>query len=119
MDVRPENVLITAGASQAIDLVCDALVDPGDTFFPKRPPSSARSAIFNAHQAKIVGIPMDDQGMQMDVLAEKLADLKAQGVQPKFIYTIPTFQNPTGVTTPLDRRQRHPRTGEGVQRRRP
>lgn len=106
VDVRPENVLITAGASQAISLVCDALVDPGDTVITEEPTFLGGLRHFNAHRAKIVGIPMDDQGMKMDVLAATLADLKAQGVQPKLMYVIPTFQNPTGVTTPLDRRMR-------------
>jgi len=106
VDVRPENVLITAGASQAIDLVCDALIDPGDIILSEAPAFLGAIRLFNAHQAKIVGIPMDDQGMKMDVLEAKLAELKAQGVRPKFIYTIPTFQNPTGVTTSLERRHR-------------
>jgi 2-aminoadipate transaminase len=106
VDVRPENVLITAGASQAIDLVCDALLDPGDVILSEEPTFLGALRLFNAHRATVVGIPMDDQGMKMDLLEEKLAELKAQGVRPKFIYVIPTFQNPTGVTTPLDRRRR-------------
>ncbi len=106
VDVRPENVLITAGASQAIDLVCDALVDPGDVILSEEPTFLGALRLFNAHQAKVVGIPMDNEGMQMDLLADKLAELKAQGVHPKFIYTIPTFQNPTGITTSLERRRR-------------
>jgi 2-aminoadipate transaminase len=106
VEARPENVLITAGASQAIDLVCDALVDPGDTILSEEPAFLGALRLFNAHQANIVGIPVDDRGMEVDFLADKLAELKAQGVRPKFIYTIPTFQNPTGVTMPLDRRRR-------------
>jgi 2-aminoadipate transaminase len=106
VDTRPENVLITAGASQAIDLVCDALIDPGDVILSEAPAFLGALRLFNAHQAKIVGIEMDDQGMKMDVLEAKLAELKAEGIQPKFIYTIPTFQNPTGVTTTLERRMR-------------
>lgn len=106
VDVRPENVLITAGASQAIDLVCDALIDPGDVILTEAPTFLGALRLFNAHRAEIVGIPMDDQGMKMDHLEAKLADLKAQGVRPKLIYVIPTFQNPTGVTTPLERRRR-------------
>ena len=106
VDVHPENVLITAGASQAIDLVCDALIDPGDVILTEAPTFLGALRLFNAHRATIVGIPMDDQGMQMDALEAKLAELKAAGVRPKFIYVIPTFQNPTGVTTPLDRRLR-------------
>ncbi|MDQ6603126.1 MAG: PLP-dependent aminotransferase family protein [Chloroflexota bacterium] len=106
VDVRPENVLITAGASQAIDLVCDALVDPGDVILSEEPTFLGALRLFNAHRAKVVGIPMDDQGMKMDALADKLAELKTQGVRPKFIYVIPTFQNPTGITTTLERRLR-------------
>src|SRR5437763_6847498 len=81
VDVRPENVLITAGASQAIDLVCDALIDPGDVILSEAPAFLGAIRLFNAHQAKIVGISMDDQGMKMDVLEAKLAELKAQGVR--------------------------------------
>lgn len=106
VEVRPEHVLITAGASQAIDLVCDALVDPGDTILSEEPAFLGALRLFNAHRANVVGIPMDDQGMKMEALAERLAELKARGIQPKCIYTIPTFQNPTGVTMPLDRRLR-------------
>ncbi len=106
VEVSPANVLITAGASQAIDLVCDALIDPGDVILVEEPTFLGALRLFNAHQAKIIGIPMDDEGMKMDLLEAKLAALRAEGVRPKFIYIIPTFQNPTGVTTPLDRRLR-------------
>jgi 2-aminoadipate transaminase len=106
VEARPENVLITAGASQAISLVCDALVDPGDTIITEEPTFLGAIRHFNAHKAKIVGIPMDDKGMKLDVLESKLAELKAQGIRPKFMYVIPTFQNPTGITTPLENRTR-------------
>lgn len=106
VEARPENVLITAGASQAIDLVCDALLDPGDTILTEAPTFLGALRLFRAHRAEIIGVPMDDQGMKMDALEATLADLKARGVRPKFIYTIPTFQNPTGVTMPLARRRR-------------
>lgn len=106
VEVAANQVLITAGASQAIDLVCAAMLDPGDVVLSEEPTWMGAVRMFNAHDAKIVGIPMDNEGMKLDVLEARLADLKAQGVQPKFIYTIPTFQNPTGVTTPLHRRLR-------------
>jgi len=106
VEVGPENVLITAGASQAIDLVCSALINPGDVILSEEPTWMGAVRMFAGHQAKMVGVPMDDQGMQVDLLEARLAELKAQGIQPKFIYTIPTFQNPTGVTTPLERRVR-------------
>ncbi len=106
VQVEPENVLITAGASQAIDLVCAALLNPGDTVISEEPTWMGAVRMFTAHEAGIVGVPMDEHGMKMDVLAHKLAGLKEAGIQPKFIYTIPTFQNPTGVTMPLERRVR-------------
>ncbi|MGI8686960.1 MAG: PLP-dependent aminotransferase family protein [Thermomicrobiales bacterium] len=104
--IERENVLITAGASQAIDLVCSAMLNPGDIVLSEEPTWQGAVRLFSAHDATCIGIPMDNQGMRMDVLANRLAEFKAQGIQPKFIYTIPTFQNPTGVTTPLDRRLR-------------
>ena len=104
--VEREQVLITAGASQAIDLVCSAMLNAGDTVLSEEPTWQGAVKLFNAHRATCVGVPMDNEGMRMDALERRLAEFKAQGVQPKFIYTIPTFQNPTGVTMPLDRRMR-------------
>jgi len=103
---RPENVLITAGASQAIDLVCAALLDPGDVILTEEPTFLGALRLFHAHGATIVGIPMDDEGMQVDMLESQLAEMATRGIHPKFLYTIPTFQNPTGVTTTLERRRR-------------
>lgn len=104
--VERENVLITAGASQAIDLVCSVMLNPGDVILSEEPTWMGAVRIFRAHQAKVIGVPMDNEGMQLDILEARLASLKADGVQPKFIYVIPTYQNPTGVTTPLYRRTR-------------
>ncbi len=101
-----ENVLITAGASQAIDLVCSAMLNPGDVVLSEEPTWMGAVRIFKAHQATCVGIPVDNEGMRLDVLESRLAEFKARGIQPKLIYVIPTFQNPTGVTTPLHRRLR-------------
>ncbi len=104
--IERENVLITAGASQAIDLVCSVLLNPGDIVISEEPTWMGAVRLFAAHQANCIGIPLDNEGMRLDVLENRLADLKAKGVQPKFIYVIPTFQNPTGLTTPLHRRLR-------------
>lgn len=106
VDAAPDQVVITAGASQAIDLVCAALLNPGDVIIAEEPAWAGAGKLFRAHQAKVVGIPLDTEGMRLDILEDKLADMKARGVHPKFIYIIPTFQNPTGVTTPLHRRRR-------------
>jgi 2-aminoadipate transaminase len=105
LDVGPDNVLITAGASQAMDLVCRALINPGDTVLSEEPTWQGAVRVFRAYQANVVGIPLDTEGVRLDILAERLAALKAQGVQPKLIYLIPTFQNPTGFTMPLHRRR--------------
>lgn len=101
-----ENVLITAGASQAIDLVCSAMLNPGDIVLSEEPTWQGAVRLFGAHDATCVGVPMDNEGMRTDMLASRLAEYQGQGIQPKFIYTIPTFQNPTGVTMPLHRRLR-------------
>jgi 2-aminoadipate transaminase len=101
-----ENILITAGASQAIDLVCSAMLNPGDVVLSEEPTWMGAVRIFKAHNATCVGVPVDNEGMRLDILETRLAEFKAQGIQPKLIYVIPTFQNPTGVTTPLHRRLR-------------
>jgi 2-aminoadipate transaminase len=101
-----ENILITAGASQAIDLVCSAMLNPGDIVLSEEPTWMGAVRIFKAHNATCVGVPVDNEGMRLDILETRLAEFKAQGIQPKLIYVIPTFQNPTGVTTPLHRRLR-------------
>jgi 2-aminoadipate transaminase len=101
-----ENVLITAGASQAIDLVCSAMLNPGDVVLSEEPTWMGAVRIFKAHNATCVGVPVDNEGMRLDILETRLAEFRAQGIQPKLIYVIPTFQNPTGVTTPLHRRLR-------------
>jgi 2-aminoadipate transaminase len=101
-----ENILITAGASQAIDLVCSAMLNPGDVVLSEEPTWMGAVRIFKAHNATCVGVPVDNEGMRLDILEARLAEFKAQGIQPKLIYVIPTFQNPTGVTTPLHRRLR-------------
>lgn len=106
VDVGPENILITSGASQAIDLVCTALLNPGDVVISEEPTWMGAVRMFGAHEAKVVGVPMDDEGMRLDILEAKLAEMKTAGVQPKFIYCIPSFQNPTGISTPLHRRIR-------------
>lgn len=104
LDLRPEQVVLTAGASQAVGLLCTALIDPGDTIFAEEPTWSGAVRMFATHRANIIGIPMDENGLRLDVLADELADCRERRVQPKLIYTIPTFQNPTGVTLSLARR---------------
>src|SRR3954447_11927428 len=102
----PEDMIVTAGGQQVIDLVARALVDPGDVVLAEAPTYPGAVPVFSSYQADVVQIDMDDDGMRVDLLEETLDRLERDGRRPKFIYTIPTFQNPGGVTMSLERRQR-------------
>jgi 2-aminoadipate transaminase len=104
--IDPQDVLITTGGQQVIDLVCKTLIDPGDVIVAEAPTYPGAVPAFCAYQADVVQIPMDADGMQVDVLESTLDALEAEGRRPKFIYTVPNFQNPAGVTMALPRRQR-------------
>src|SRR3954463_3718297 len=104
--VDPEDVLVTTGGQQVIDLVCKTLVDPGDVVIAEGPTYPGAVPTFMSYQADVVQIPMDDDGMRVDEMEVVLDRLDAEGRRPKFIYTIPSFQNPAGVTLSLQRRQR-------------
>ncbi len=104
--VDADDVLVTTGGQQVIDLVCKTLVDPGDVIVAEAPTYPGAVPAFSAYQADVVQITMDDAGMRVDELEETLDRLEAEGRRPKFIYTIPTFQNPGGMTMSLPRRRR-------------
>ncbi len=101
-----EEVIVTTGGQQVIDLVCKTLIDPGDVIVAEAPTYPGAVPSFSAYQADVEQIEMDADGMPIDALEEKLDELAAQGRRPKFIYTIPNFQNPGGVTMSLARRRR-------------
>jgi 2-aminoadipate transaminase len=102
----PEDMIVTTGGQQVIDLVCKALVDPGDVVVAEAPTYPGAVPTFGAYQADVVQIEMDRDGMPIDELESVLDRLQADGRRPKFIYTIPNFQNPGGVTMSLARRRR-------------
>jgi 2-aminoadipate transaminase len=104
--VDVDDVLITTGGQQVIDLVCKTLIDPGDVIVAEAPTYPGAVPTFNAYEADVVQIEMDRDGMRVDELEETLDRLEAEGRRPKFIYTIPNFQNPAGVTLSLARRER-------------
>jgi 2-aminoadipate transaminase len=104
--VDPDEVLVTTGGQQVIDLVCKALLDPGDVIVAEAPTYPGAVPTFGAYQAHVVQIEMDSDGMPIDQLEETLDRLQAEGRRPKFIYTIPNFQNPGGVTMSPPRRRR-------------
>jgi 2-aminoadipate transaminase len=104
--VDPANTIVTTGGQQVIDLVCKALIDPGDVIVAEAPTYPGAVPTFGAYQADVVQIEMDSDGMPIDELETVLDRLAEEGRRPKFIYTIPNFQNPGGVTMSLPRRRR-------------
>lgn len=106
IEVERENVLITAGGSQALGLVLDALVDWGDTVVSEQPIWLGAVQAFRNVGARVIGVPIDDQGTDVVAVERELDQLRATGVRPKFLYVISNFQNPTGITTSVERRRR-------------
>ncbi len=104
--VDPQDILVTTGGQQVIDLVCKTLIDPGDVIVAEAPTYPGAVPAFCAYQADVVQIPMDADGMLVDELELTLDRLEREGRRPKFIYTVPNFQNPAGVTLSLPRRRR-------------
>ena len=95
----PENVLITSGSQQALDLVGKLLIDPGDLVVVESPTYVGALQAFNLYEAEYRGVPVDDEGLRTDALEEALK------ARPKMLYILPNFQNPSGVTMSLQRRQ--------------
>jgi 2-aminoadipate transaminase len=106
MHVDVEDVIVTTGGQQVIDLVTKTLVDPGDVVICEAPTYPGAVPVFSSYEADVVQIEMDSDGMRIDLLEETLEQLERDGRRPKFIYTVPTFQNPAGVTLSLPRRKR-------------
>ncbi len=106
MPVAADELIVTTGGQQAIDLVCKTLLDPGDVVIAEGPTYPGAVPAFCSYEADLVQIEMDGDGMQIDLLEQTLDALAAEGRRPKFIYTIPTFQNPAGVSMSLPRRRR-------------
>lgn len=98
IQVTPDHILITNGSQQALDLLGKLFIDPGDKVLVEKPTYLGALQAWNAYQPHYLSVPLDDDGMQIPAL--KLA-LKAK---PKFIYALPNFQNPAGVTLALERR---------------
>jgi 2-aminoadipate transaminase len=105
MEVDSEELLVTTGGQQVIDLVCKTLVDPGDVVVAEAPTYPGAIPTFSAYQADVVQVTMDRDGMRVDELEATLEALEDAGRRPKFIYTVPNFHNPAGVTMSLERRR--------------
>lgn len=103
-DVTMDNLIITTASQQALDLIAKVFVSPGDKVIVGLPTYLGGLSAFNSYGADIVGIPLDEKGMSADLLEKKLAELAKNNEKPKFIYVIPDFQNPAGITMPESRR---------------
>lgn len=97
IDCSPDEILITSGSMQGLDLINSLLVAKGDTVLIEQETYGGALTKLNKLGVNVIGIPLDSEGLRLDVLEEKLAELKKKGVTPKYIYTIPTVQNPTGA----------------------
>jgi len=104
-NIERDNILVTTGSQQGLYLAAKIFIDPGDTVIVEAPTYVGVLTAFQSYNPKYEQIEMDDNGMRVDILEEKLRELKNENVKPKLIYTIPTFQNPAGVAMSEDRRK--------------
>ena len=102
----PENLMITSGSQQALDAVGKIFLNPGDVALVGLPSYLGGINAFRSYEANLVGVPLDKDGIQMDLLEENIKELIKQDQPVKFIYTIPTFQNPAGTVLPESRRKK-------------
>lgn len=105
VDVSLENVIITTASQQGLDLISKIFIDRGDYIIVGLPSYLGGLSAFNSYGANLIGIPMDEEGEDPNIMEAKLKELQAEGKKPKFIYLIPDFQNPAGVTMTEKRRK--------------
>ena len=103
---HPDDVVVTTGSQQAIDLVTKLFVNPGDVIVAEAPSYVGALGVFRSYEAEVVHVPLDEHGLVPEALEEALARLKAEGRPVKLLYTVPNFHNPAGVTLTLERRPR-------------
>ena len=106
VDITEEEVIITSGSQQALDTIGKIFLNPGDTAIVGLPTYLGGINAFRSYEANLEGIPLDGEGMQVDLLEEKIKEMLKKDIQPKFIYVVPTFQNPAGVVMPESRRKK-------------
>lgn len=98
---HPEEIMVLSGSQQGIEIAARVFVDPGDVVIVEEPSFFSALQIFSTAGARIIGVPVDEHGMRMDVLEQTLSRHK-----PKLIYTMPTYQNPSGLSMSMDRRKK-------------
>lgn len=105
-NITADNIIITNGSQQALDAVGKIFLNPGDTGLVGLPTYLGGINAFRSYESNLTGIPLDHDGMQIDVLEDIIKELKKEDIIPKFIYVVPTFQNPAGVVMSENRRKR-------------
>lgn len=105
IEAHQDDVVVTVGSQQAVDLVTRVFVDPGDVVFAEAPSYVGALSVFSSYQAEVVHVPMDDDGLVPEALAESMAQVRQAGRRVKFLYTVPNHHNPAGVSLSLTRRQ--------------
>ena len=100
-----EQMMITGGASQALDMLCAVLTQPGDVVLVESPTYHLALHVLRDHRVELVPVPSDDEGLRMDALERVLASLQRQGRRARLLYLVPTFGNPTGITLGVERRR--------------
>ena len=101
---HPEDVVVTTGSQQALDLISRIFIDPGDVVLVEAPSYVGALGTFHQYQASVVHVAMDDDGLIPEALRDAIKTTRAAGHKIKFLYLIPNYQNPTGVLLPADRR---------------
>jgi len=101
-----DNVIISTASQQGLSLVAQVFVNPGDTVIVEEPSYLGAIQAFTSMQAEFCTVPLDKDGMQMGVLEDRLKELQKAHIRPKFVYTVPNFHNPAGVTMTLERRKK-------------
>src|SRR5437899_10245696 len=104
-EAHPDDIVVTVGSQQALDLITRVFCDPGDVVIAEGPSYVTAMSTFAAYQCEVVHVPMDSEGLQPEALREAITSVRGRGKRPKFLYTIPSFQNPGGVTQGAQRRR--------------
>ncbi|MGM0367838.1 MAG: PLP-dependent aminotransferase family protein [Actinomycetota bacterium] len=106
IEVNEEDIIVTTGGQQALDLIAKIFINKGDSIIVESPSYTGALNSFKSYEPKIIGIPVDSKGIKIPILEKKLEELKKSGKQVKFIYLVPNFSNPSGVTLSLPRRKK-------------
>ncbi len=106
IEAHPDDVVVTTGSQQALDLVTRLFINPGDVVVAEAPSYVGALGVFRSYQADVVHVPLDADGLVPEALEAALTRLATEGRRVKFLYTVPNFHNPAGVTMSLERRPR-------------